>query len=281
MFGEWRRAVDRLEVAGRPVRRREEPDGQVGARAVQAQRVEAAISETLCVRLQLVRALDPRGGRIVRLEAADVRHVLPQLLERRLGVEVRIDELGPGARRHGHDVPAGRHAVHDLPGLREIGEEIAAGAGRVEPLERAWRMRTRERDACGMLVGEVEQALAHPRGHVVQRVLDSVHDPFALDPPVEVEDVDVLGPAFVGTTRDLPGDLFLADLTRDRDELTGLDVRAEDREVGELVLPRFDPGHRGETLARMRPCASTHTSRAPASRRAGAPTSSSGKAGCA
>ncbi len=104
-----------------------------------------------------------------------------------------------------------------------------------------------------MLVGEVEQTLAHPRGHVVERVLGGVRDALALDPLVEVEDVDVLGAALVGAARDLPRDLFLADVARDGDELTGLDVRAEDREIGELVLPRFDPGHRGRTLARMRP----------------------------
>ena len=103
-----------------------------------------------------------------------------------------------------------------------------------------------------MLVGEVEQSLAHPRGHVVERVLGSVHDALALDPLVEVEDVDVLGAPFVGRARDPPGHVLLADVARDRDELAGLDVRPEDGELGELVLPRFDPAHGGNTLARMR-----------------------------
>ena len=52
-----------------------------------------------------------------------------------------------------------------------------------------------------MLVGEVEQALSHPRRDEVERVVGRVQDPLALHPLVEVEDVDVLRAALVGGTR--------------------------------------------------------------------------------
>ena len=158
------------------------------------------------------------------------------------------------------------------PGLREVGEEVAPGSRRIEPFERARRVRAGERDARRVLVGEVEQALAHPRRDVVERVLGGVRDALALQPLVEVEDVDVLRAPLVGGARDPAGDVLLADVARDRDELTRLDVRAEDGELARAVsFHVVDLAHGGNTLARMAACASTPTSRAPASRRDAAP----------
>ena len=248
-------AVDRLEVAGSPVGGREEPDREVRARAVQAESVEVAIRQALGVRLELGRARDPGLRRIVRVEPADVRDVLPEPLVRGLGLEFRVDELGPRWGGHGDDVPARRHAIDDLAGLREVREEIASGARRVEPRERARRVRTREGDARGVLVGEVEQALSHPRRDEVERVVGRVQDALALHPLVEVDDVDVLRAALVRGASDAARDVLLADVARDRDELAGLDVRAEDGELGELVLPRVDLAQGRDTLARMARCA--------------------------
>ena len=237
-------AVHRLEVARGPVRRRKEADRHVGARAVEPNRVVALLGQPLRVRLQLRRAFRPRVWRIVRVESADVGDVLPELHEGVLAVEAGVHELGPRPRRRGDDAPARRHPVDDLARLREVGEEVAPCAGRVEAVERTRSVRTRERDARGVLVGEVEEPFPHPRRDEVERVVRRERDAFALEPLIEVEDVDVLRAALVGGARDPARQLFLPDVARDRDELPRLDVRAEHREGGELVCPRLDLGPR-------------------------------------
>ena len=274
-------AVDRLEVARRPVRRREQPDGQIGSGPVEPERVVPLLREPLGIRLQGLGALDPRLGRVVLVEAADVRDVLPQLRVCGFPLEVGVDELRPRPRWHRDDVPARRHTVHDFAGLREIRQQVAAGACGVEPLERARRLRAGERDAGCVLVREIEQPFLHPRGCVVQRVLGGVGDALTLQPLVEVEDVDVLRSAQVRRARDLPRHLFLPDVARDGHELPGLDVGAEDGELREPVRQRLDAIHAGRSLARMPPCASMPTSPGRASRRAVAPTSSSATGVCA
>ena len=172
-----------------------------------------------------------------------MRDVLPELLERGFPVEVGVHELRPRSRGDGDDAPARRHAVHDLPGLGEIGQQIAAGACGVEAFERARRVRAGQRDAGCVLVREVEEPLLHPRRRVVQRVLGGVRDALALEPLVEVEDVDVLRSPQVGRARDLPRHLFLPDVAHDGHELPGLDVGAEDGELREPVRQRLDAIH--------------------------------------
>ena len=187
-----------------------------------------------------------------------MRDVLPEPLVRLVDVaprarDVGVDELGPRRRRDGDDAPARRHPVDDLSRLREVGEEVTPGARGIEALERAGRVRAGERDARGVLVGEVVQPLPHPRRHVVERVLVGERDPLALQPLIEVEDVDELRAAFVRRARDLAREHLLADVARDRDELPRLDVRAEDRELGEPVGERVDPGRSLELGHRVEP----------------------------
>ena len=106
-----------------------------------------------------------------------------------------------------------------------------------------------------MLVREVEQSLGHPRRDEVERVLGGVRDPLALQPMIEVEDVDVLGALLVRQPGDPPGQVLLVEGARDRDELSGLDVRPEDGKTSELLAPLLDPAHGGNpTPARMRRC---------------------------
>src|SRR4026207_2545426 len=123
------------------------------------------------------------------------------------------------------------------------GGGVAPGARRIEPVERVRRVRAREGAARGVLVREVVEAIPHPRRHEAQGVLRRVRDTLALQPLVEVEDVHVLRTALVGGACDSRGDVLLADVARDRDELTGLDVRAEDGELRQLVLPDVDLAH--------------------------------------
>ena len=59
-------------------------------------------------------------------------------------------------------------------------------------------------------------------------------DALALQPLVEVQDVDVLRAPLVRGTRDPARDVLLADVARDRDQLPRLDVRSEDGELREL-----------------------------------------------
>ncbi len=67
-----------------------------------------------------------------------------------------------------------------------------------------------------------------------KRLRVAAEQALALEPLVEVEDVDERGTALVGGPSDLAGQLLLPDVARDADELTGLHVGAEaDDEVGE------------------------------------------------
>ena len=76
-------------------------------------------------------------------------------------------------------------------------------------------MRPAQRDPRGVLVGEVLHAVGHPRRDVRERLRVAVQQPLALDPLVGVPDVDELGAALVGGSRDLAGQLLLADVARD------------------------------------------------------------------
>ena len=152
-------------------------------------------------------------------------------------VELRIDRLRPRRRRGRDDRPVGRALVDDLAGLGQVGQHVATRATGIDPFERARRVRPGERDARCVLVGQVVQALAEPRRDEVERVLGRVLDALALDPLVEVEDVDVLRAAEVGGPRDLARERLLPDEARDGDVLALLDVRAEDGELGEALEP--------------------------------------------
>jgi hypothetical protein len=183
-----------------------------------------------------------------------VRDVFPQPLVGGLLLEVGKDELRPGVRGGGDDAPARRHAIDDLAGLGQVREEVAPGASRVQALERFGSVRSGQRDTRGMLVREEQEPLAHPRRDVVERRVGGEGHALALEPLIEVEDVDVLRASFVRGPGDLSGQLLLADEARHRDELARLDVRPEDGEVGELVGPLFDPGHESNPNGEMTRC---------------------------
>jgi hypothetical protein len=85
-----------------------------------------------------------------------------------------------------------------------------------------------------VLVGKPAEAGEHPFGHEVERVLRRGRDPLALQPLVEVEDVDPARASLVRRPGDLTGQCLLPDVARHADDLAGLDIRAEaDDEVGE------------------------------------------------
>ena len=251
------------EVPCVPGRGGKEADGHVRPGAEEAQGVEAAVVHARGVRLQHVDPLRPGCRRVPCVEATDVGDGFPQLPKRVPTLELGIDHLRPRACRRGHDAPVRRASVDDLARLRQVRQEIAAGASGVDAEECAWRMWSRERDPSSVLLGEVHEPLDHPRRDVVERVVCGVLDPLALQPLVEVQDVDVLGAALVSGAGQGARQLLFPDVARDRHELPGLDVGSEDRELGKLRGPLLDLTH-GRTLARVRmaQCGSTPTSRA-------------------
>ena len=71
-------------------------------------------------------------------------------------------------------------------------------------------MRPVERYPCCALGGEVQEPVTHPLRDVAERLRIAAEQPLALDPLVEVEDVDVQRPALVAGAGDFPGQLLLA-----------------------------------------------------------------------
>ncbi len=69
--------------------------------------------------------------------------------------------------------------------------------------------------------------VGHPGRDVRERLRVAVEQPLALDPLVGVPDVDELGTTLVGGSRDLAGQFLLADVARDAEQLTRLNVGAE------------------------------------------------------
>ena len=228
--------VGALEARGLPGVAGQQPDGQVGARALVVQRVEAALGQALGGRDEEVRARAPGGDRVVLVEAADVEQVASSCASAASGVEVGEDDLRPRGRRAGRDRPVRRAVVDDLAGLLERREAVAADARGVEVLEQAGGDRAREADARGADLAEREQALAVPVGDEVEVLLARVLDAGALDPGIEVLDVDELGAVAVRARRDGADHELLARLAGDRDDLPGLHVGAEsDDHVGEAL----------------------------------------------
>jgi hypothetical protein len=74
----------------------------------------------------------PGRGGIGLVEAADVDDVLPESLERRVGLEVRVHDLRPAARRVGRERPRDRPVVDRLERLLEGRQPVLAGARRVD-----------------------------------------------------------------------------------------------------------------------------------------------------
>ena len=128
--------VDGREVGGVPHRRREEPDRQVGARAVEPDRVEATLGQAGRDALQRGRTQTPGRDRVVLVESADVGDRVPEALVGLVRPELRIDERRPADGGRGGDAPVRRAAVDDVADARQVGEDVAPGPGRVDAGER-------------------------------------------------------------------------------------------------------------------------------------------------
>ena len=95
-----------------------------------------------------------------------------------------------------------------------------------------------------------EHAPAEPFGHEAERVRICVLDARALDPRIEVVDIDELRTPIVGRCRDCARELLVTELGGDQHDLAGLDIRPEHSELGEaapaITHQAGDPISRGE-----------------------------------
>jgi hypothetical protein len=184
-------------------------------------------------------ALAPGRDGIVFVEPADVRQFFGQPSQSRLALEVGIDDLGPGLRGHRHDRPVHEPLVDDLEALLDVGQLVAAGSPWIDAVHDPGRDPGNEDDPGGMNVAELEHPLAVPLRHEIERVLGCELEAGFLDVRVEVDDIDEAGATFICALGDRPDDRLHAGLPFDRDDLPGLDIRAEvDGQLGEALESR-------------------------------------------
>ena len=162
--------------------------------------------------------------------------LLPEALERRPGLQVRVHQLRPRGRRARRDRPVRERTIDEEARLLEEREHVAAGAHGVQVCEQPRGHRAAQRDARTTLVAQRKQPLAEPRGHEIQRVVRCVRDPRALDVHVEVLHVHEFRPAPVCASGDGSRERLLSGLGADRHDLPGLDVGAEGNDqIGEAL----------------------------------------------
>ena len=233
LFG---RDVRHVPHAGARVRRaallrepgaREEADGEVGARAGEVERIQVERVEAVRHLPDLVDPLPPGRGGIGLVQPADVDDVLPQLLERLGGVQVRIDRLGPAPRREGGERPRDGAVFDHLEDLRHRREPVEPGAGRVDAVEEPRRDHRHEHGAGRVEVAEVEHPPPEPRRHPLERPVGRPLGPDPFHGRVEVEDVDVPRAAAVRRPGDLGDERLRLRQRLDGEHLVGLDVRAD------------------------------------------------------
>jgi hypothetical protein len=235
-FGWWTSRSRVSKRAGEPARAREQPDGEVGAVALEPDRVEAALGQPLGSPDRRRHPLLPRGHRVGLVQAADVRELPPELLDRRLLVELRIDRPRPPRGRIRDDRPVHRPVVDHLERFLDERQPVAAGAVLVEICEQAWLTRTGDGDVRRPLATQRKPALAVPVRHELERVVRRVLDPGALHVGVEVGDVDETSASLVRTGGHPADQRCMLELAGDADDLSGLHVGAEaDCELGEPV----------------------------------------------
>ena len=122
-------------------------------------RVEAPLGQPGGDLAQHAAALAPRARRIVLVEPADVCDRVPQPVERLLLVEVRDGRAAPTRRSAPATTrPVRRRPVDDVADVRQVGEDVPAGARRVDPVERVRRSVPGQRDPGRVLVRAATRA---------------------------------------------------------------------------------------------------------------------------
>ena len=233
-------AVDRLEGARRRKRRgRQQADGQVGPRAAEAQRVEAAAVEAARRR----RRARPARSRHAAIGSSSSRrqtwrscsHEPP---ERRVGSEVGMHEPRPGrASGTGTAVQFVVRSLTTCAGLLERRQLVAAGAGGIEVVEQRRGRRAGEADRARSAGARARAAARRTTSGTKSRCSSRACSMRArLTCRSKYVDVDEARAVAVGARRERAHHLLLAELGADRDDLARLDVGGEaDDEVGEAL----------------------------------------------
>ena len=148
------------------------------------------------------------------------------------------------------DAPVGPAFADDHAELFDPRQHVLAGKAHVEPAEGVRGDDADERHPASARLRVREHAPAEPLGHEVERVRIRVLDASALDPGIEVVDIDELRAPVVGGSRDRSRERLLAELGGDQHDLAGLDIRPVNSELGEaapaITHQAGDPISRGE-----------------------------------
>ena len=137
--------------------------------------------------------------------------LLPELLERRVGVEVGMDELGPLRGWAGRDAPVDGALVDHRRPFLDTREDVAAKPRRVEIVVEVRLDRAAQRDRRAALLAELQRALAVPGRNEVDDLVGRVLDAFAFEVRIPVVDVDEFRTAAVRTRRQCARQLLLAE----------------------------------------------------------------------
>ena len=236
-------AVDRLLERSAPARTRDQADGEIGARAKEAEVVERALVQELPALDQLVDVSAPGPDGVGLVEPGRVGDGVPEPLD----VWLAEDRRRPALVRVREDDPVDQALVRRLHvALRQLLHPRLADAGAVEVGQQLGLGITDELDQGAVVLRDVVDLGERPRRRPAERVLVRVLDPRPADVLVGVVDVDVAGAILVGDTRDLarerrmlrernhPHDLSLAHV--------GTDLHGE---AGVALEPLFGR-HRGE-----------------------------------
>src|SRR6185437_7822315 len=245
--GPVRKAPRRRHAPAHPVRAGQEPDAQIRAGPLQVDDVEATRVQRLACPLQLVDPFRPGGHRIVGVEAADDRDLLPQPVERRLRLEVGVHERRPALGRAGHDRPVVASLGHVLVLLLRRRRPVAADPVGVDAVEQPRRDRPAERDRRSLLGAVLTHALHEPLRLVAEGVVGRILQSRALDVGVAVDHVKVRRARLVHELRDLAGERLLARRGDQDHLLPRLDVGSEPH--GELRQPVQRGGIHGRILS--------------------------------
>ncbi len=238
------------EVGSQPLRARQQADRQVCPGALQVERVEAAIRHPVGAGDDDLHPLPPRLDRILGVQPEHVRDLLPELVERRLRLELRVNALGPADVRAGPRGPVRRPLVHDSRDRGDVRERVTACSRRVDAVEDPGA-RPGQRHPRGSFVRKPFHPLFEPRRDVVQRLVVRELQPCPLDELVPPEDVDVLRASLVGRAGDSTRRVLHPEVGGNSEDLTRLQVRAEaDEEVGQAVYVCGVVAHRAGTLHR-------------------------------
>jgi pyrimidine operon attenuation protein/uracil phosphoribosyltransferase len=229
MFGTWRTPVrvcdEPLSFAKRELGRNPTVRSVPGPSKCSESRSSASRRRATCQSCS-IRSCQGCGG-IGLVEAADVDDVLPEPLERLVGVEIRVDDLRPAAGRVGRERPRDRPVVDRLERLLDRRQSILSGARRVDAVEQPGRDHRHEDAARCIELPEGQDPLAEPRRHPVER---AVARPLRTDPlhvAVEVLDVDVARALLVRPPRDCGDERLRLGQRLDCQDLVGLDVRPD------------------------------------------------------